>query len=169
MVKWLINHPDIMNEYNINVIGEETIQQTQATIDNLLDSDDEKDIRVNVDKALAEGDIKTVLSELDKLPQEKKLEVVANIIDVLDGLNTVDSKQLSKKFLDIFANDYEAWAQIMAIEGKKIPDKPFTIKANSNIDAKIAEIKKKVQSMKTSFTITGYILCLHERRQIAVL
>ena len=79
MVKWLINHPDIMNEYNINVIGEETIQQTQATIDKLLTSDDEKDIRVNIDKALAEGDIKTVLSELDKLPQEKKLEVVADI------------------------------------------------------------------------------------------
>ena len=157
MVKWLINHPDIMNEYNINVIGEETIQQTQATIDNLLTSDDEKDIRINIDKALAEGDIKTVLSELDELPPEKKLEVVANIIDVLDGLNTVDSKQLSKKFLDIFANDYEAWAQIMAIEGKKIPDKPFTIIANSNIDAKIAEIKQKVQNMKPSFTITGYI------------
>ena len=49
--------------------------------------------------------------------------------------------KLKEKIVEMYCNSYEVWAQMMAIEGKKIPDKPFTIKANSNIDAKIAEIK----------------------------
>lgn len=157
MVEWLFTHSDVTNEFNINVLGEDTIIATKNAVDNLLNSDDEKDIRVKIDDAVTKGDIQGLINGLNEIPLEKRISVLADIGNALDSIGTVDALKLKEKIVEMYCNSYEVWAQMMAIEGKKIPDKPFTIIANSNIDAKIAEIKQKVQNMKPSFTITGYI------------
>lgn len=157
MVEWLFNHSEIMTKYNINVLGEDTIIQAKNAVDSLLNSKDEKDIRVKIDNALQNGDIQALESALSEIPPEKRIQVLAEIGNAMDSLGTVDALQLKDKMITLYAEAYEAWAMINQIEGKNISDKNFTLIANSNIADKIAEINKKVANLHPTFTITGFI------------
>ncbi len=157
MVEWLFNHSEIMTKYNINVLGEDTIIQAKNAVDSLLNSKDEKDIRVKIDNALQNGDIQALESALSEIPPEKRIQVLAEIGNAMDSLGTVDALQLKDKMVTLYAEAYEAWAMINQIEGKNISDKNFTLIANSNIADKIAEINKKVANLHPTFTITGFI------------
>lgn len=157
MVEWLFNHSEIMTKYNINVLGEDTIIQAKNAVDSLLNSKDEKDIRVKIDNALQNGDIQALESALSEIPPEKRIQVLAEIGNAMDSLGTVDALQLKDKMVTLYAEAYEAWAMINQIEGKNISDKSFTLIANSNIADKIAEINKKVANLHPTFTITGFI------------
>lgn len=157
MVEWLFNHSEIMTKYNINVLGEDTIIQAKNAVDSLLNSKDEKDIRVKIDNALQNGDIQALESALSEIPPEKRIQVLAEIGNAMDSLGTVDALQLKDKMITLYAEAYEAWAMINQIEGKNISDKNFALIANSNIADKIAEINKKVANLHPTFTITGFI------------
>ena len=157
MIKWIFEHPETVTDCKINVLGEETVVQAKNAVDSLLNSKDEKDIRVKIDNALQNGDIQALESALNEIPLEKRIEVLAEIGNAMDSLGTVDALQLKNKMITLYAEAYQAWAIINQVEGKNISDKNFALIANSNIADKIAEINKKVANLHPTFTITGFI------------
>lgn len=63
-----------------------------------------KDVTISVLSGLASGNIDQVKNSLSSLPPEKRMEVIANIQNALQGINTVEGKELKDKLMALLAD-----------------------------------------------------------------
>lgn len=133
MVAWLLDHPDVANEYSISVVGANTIDAVSKKVDKLdLSKDEKKSIMVEVQ----EGDLEGLLGEIDQLPEEKRFKVLSEISQALSGIDTVDARVLNDKIIELIAQD-NASGKIDAVEFKKLHDKVVKINAKDEASSVI--------------------------------
>lgn len=134
MVAWLLDHPDVANEYSISVVGANTIDAVSKKVDKLdLSKDEKKSIMVEVQ----EGDLEGLLGEIDKLPPEKQVRVLSEISQALSGIDTVDARTLNDKITDILAIDNATGEVNYVDQYKKLMKKDVNIQGHDNASSVI--------------------------------
>lgn len=134
MVAWLLDHPDVANEYSISVVGANTIDAVSKKVDKLdLSKDEKKSIMVEVQ----EGDLEGLLGEIDKLPPEKQVRVLSEISQALSGIDTVDARTLNDKITDILAIDNATGKVNYVDQYKKLMKKDVNIQGHDNASSVI--------------------------------
>lgn len=87
-----------------------------------------KDVTISVISGLASGNIDQVKNALSTLPPEKQMEVIANIQNALQGINTVEGKELKDKLVALLADPNLALQGIGTVNNTQMT--PKTTKVN---------------------------------------
>jgi hypothetical protein len=118
IIEYLLDHPKVANKVGVTVVGEKTVDTVKNELDKFMETDEEKKIAVRVENGLAKGDIASVEEALSELDEEKRIKVVSDIIDALDGLDTVDARTIKEKLVKFFIEKDEVDEKTSEIEGK---------------------------------------------------
>lgn len=109
-----------------------------------------KDVTISVISGLASGNIDQVKNSLSSLPPEKRMEVIANIQNALQGINTVEGRKLSDKLAVLLADPSNALQGIGTVNAKPTPAKTVHVKGNNtDANSKIDATNRKQTPAKT--------------------
>lgn len=101
-----------------------------------------KSVIISVMSGLASGNIEQVTNALNSLPPEKRVEVLSSIENALQGIDTVEAKQLKDKIAALKADPKLALSGIDLVNGT--PMQPKTTKVtetgSSNVKGKLDNI-----------------------------
>lgn len=163
IIDYLLEHPEIPSKLNINVVGQETVNKVKTTLDTFMTSDSDKEIAVKINKAVADGDINGIREALEGLEEEKQVEIVTNITDALNELDTIDARVLKEKLIKTYIETDEVKEKVDEVE-KKILNKKweksvvFKEQGYEATSHKLLELDNKGNPIvkEIDFTSSGY-------------
>ena len=159
VIEYLLKHPEITQKFKVNVVGEDTIETVNNTIDDLLTTDDEKQVKIKINKAIAIGDLQGIRRAIDELDDEKQVEVVTNVANALTELDTIDALTIRDKIVETFIDDEDTKNKLLGIdkEASKKSTKKVDVetsgaeKTKKNLD----EVDKKSDNKNKKVTVTS--------------
>lgn len=128
-------------------------EEVQSVADALTALPIDKQVTIDILNGMATGNIDMITSALNSLPPEKRVQVVSEIGKALDGIGTVEAKNLKNKILKIDANSKPASDKITTIENKKINPKSVKINTSGHQTA-IGALDKIKNAKNKSVTLT---------------
>ena len=169
IIEYLLDHPSIANKVGVTVVGEKTVDTVKNELDKFMETDDEKKIAVRVENGLAKGDIVQVREALNDLDEEKRIKVVSDIVDALDGLDTVDARTIKEKLVKFFIEKDEVDEEVNSIESESV-EKSVVFKSENFAETlgQTIEIDEKGNAVikPISFSTDGYVDTLNKTETI---
>ena len=120
IVRYLLENPSIANKVGVTVVGKEAVDAVKTKLDEVMKTDEEKKIAIEIEDGLAEGNLNRVRDAIDGLDEDKQIEIVTDITDALEKIDTVDAKEIRDKLITAYLETDEVDEKTGEIESKPI-------------------------------------------------